>query len=121
MGSLLLNNYERVLSGKYLGKIPVDVYKSRRTGLHVALANAPGPVVNCHMVLATEVETDDGLPHTLEHLTFMGSRSFPFKGALDLLSFKVFSVGGTNAWTDQVRTLFSRLDSYIFRTTPLIP
>lgn len=73
MGKLLLNNYELVLKSKYLGKIPVDVYRSRRTGLHVALSNAPGPVVNCHLVLATEAETDDGLPHTLEHLVFMGS------------------------------------------------
>lgn len=52
MSSLLLNNYELVLQSKYLGKIPVDVYKSKRTGLHVALAQAPGPVVNCHLVLS---------------------------------------------------------------------
>ena len=29
--------------------------------------------------LATEAHDDDGLPHTLEHLVFMGSEDFPYK------------------------------------------
>jgi Zn-dependent M16 (insulinase) family peptidase len=28
---------------------------------------------------ATEAHDDDGLPHTLEHLVFMGSEDFPYK------------------------------------------
>ena len=28
---------------------------------------------------ATEAHDDDGLPHTLEHLIFMGSEKYPFK------------------------------------------
>ena len=29
--------------------------------------------------LATEAHDDDGLPHTLEHLVFMGSEDYPYK------------------------------------------
>lgn len=28
---------------------------------------------------ATEAHDDDGLPHTLEHLVFMGSEDYPYK------------------------------------------
>jgi hypothetical protein len=28
---------------------------------------------------ATEAHDDDGLPHTLEHLVFLGSENYPFK------------------------------------------
>lgn len=29
--------------------------------------------------LVTEAHDDDGLPHTLEHLVFMGSEAYPYK------------------------------------------
>ena len=28
---------------------------------------------------ATEAHDDDGLPHTLEHIVFMGSEKYPYK------------------------------------------
>ena len=31
------------------------------------------------MVSATEAHDDDGLPHTLEHIVFMGSEKYPYK------------------------------------------
>ena len=49
-------------------------------------------MVNLYGVLSTEAVTndwskaDDGLPHTLEHLIFLGSADFPFKGVLDKLA-----------------------------------
>ena len=30
-------------------------------------------------ISATEAHDDDGLPHTLEHLVFLGSEDFPYK------------------------------------------
>ena len=30
-------------------------------------------------ILATEAHDDDGLPHTLEHIVFMGSEKYPYK------------------------------------------
>ncbi|CAD5233463.1 unnamed protein product [Bursaphelenchus xylophilus] len=98
------DNYKVVLKSRFAGKIPVTVYRSERTGLHIALAQTKGPAVSCQINFATETETDDGLPHTLEHLVFMGSKSFPFKGGLDLLSLNAMAVDGTNAFTAQDHT-----------------
>ena len=60
--------------------IGVAKYVSSKTGLVVTIADVPGPVVDGYLVLATEAHDDDGLPHTLEHLVFMGSEDYPFKG-----------------------------------------
>ena len=38
------------------------------------------------ILLATEAHDDDGLPHTLEHLVFMGSESYPYKVQFNLLA-----------------------------------
>ena len=54
------------------GVLPVYKYKSIRTGLTVVLAQADSPIVNGYFCLATEARTEDGLPHTLEHLVFLG-------------------------------------------------
>lgn len=48
--------------------------------------------------VATRAEDDDGLPHTLEHLIFLGSEEYPYKGILDVLANKCLA-SGTNAWT----------------------
>ena len=77
--------------------------RSPRTGLRIVLADVDGPLVNGYMALATEAHDDDGLPHTLEHLVFMGSEDFPYKGVLDLISNRCLS-SGTNAWTDTDNT-----------------
>ena len=54
------------------GVLPVYKYKSRRTGLTVVLAQSDSPIVNGYFCLATEAWTEEGLPHTLEHLIFLG-------------------------------------------------
>lgn len=48
--------------------------------------------------IATEAHDDDGIPHTLEHLIFLGSEDYPYKGVLDLLANRCLA-SGTNAWT----------------------
>ncbi len=40
---------------------------------------------------ATEDDSDDGLPHTLEHLVFLGSENYPFKGLLDQLANRCYA------------------------------
>jgi Zn-dependent M16 (insulinase) family peptidase len=50
------------------------------------------------VLAATEANDDDGLPHTLEHLIFLGSEKYPFKGVLDLVANRCLA-SGTNAWT----------------------
>lgn len=58
------------------------------------------------MLPATEAHDDDGLPHTLEHLIFLGSEKYPYKGVLDLLANRCLA-SGTNAWTDTDHTCYT--------------
>ena len=116
------NNFEQLANLEANNKIPVVKYKSLRTGLTVTVAQVrkiiinrchsmsqnnslgilqrviliqvDGPVVNGYFCLATEAHDDDGLPHTLEHLIFLGSELYPYKGVLDLLANRCLSSGG---------------------------
>lgn len=72
-------------------------YVSDRSGMQVIVADRKGPKINGYFTLATEIFDDSGAPHTLEHLIFMGSRSYAYKGLLDKLASRAYS--GTNAWT----------------------
>ena len=92
---------------------PVTLARSKRTGLQLCLVQAEGPMVNLFGVVATEAVTvagkyhrDDGLPHTLEHLVFLGSQQYPFKGVLDKLANRCLAEG-TNAWTDVDHTAYT--------------
>lgn len=80
-------------------------WRSRRTGLQLTYINQLSPVVNGYFVVATEIEDDSGCPHTLEHLVFMGSKKYPYKGLLDSLSNRFFS--STNAWTSVDQTVYT--------------
>ncbi|XP_044726839.1 uncharacterized protein C05D11.1-like [Chrysoperla carnea] len=102
----ILNNFELVYSLKAENYIPVHKYKSTRTGITVVLADVQGPTVNGYFCLATETFDDDGLPHTLEHLIFLGSEEYPYKGVLDLLANRCLA-RGTNAWTDVDHTCYT--------------
>ncbi|XP_053673268.1 uncharacterized protein C05D11.1-like [Anopheles nili] len=86
--------------------IPVHKYRSERTGLTVIIGEVEGPVVNGYFTLATEAHDDDGLPHTLEHLIFLGSEKYPYKGILDLVANRCLA-SGTNAWTDRDHTCYT--------------
>ncbi|VDK53464.1 unnamed protein product, partial [Anisakis simplex] len=91
---------------KVNGEIPLIVYHSTRSKLRVVVADVPGPMVKCVISFATETNTDDGLPHTLEHLVFMGSEKYPYKGVLDIIANRCLA-SGTNAWTDQDHTAYT--------------
>ncbi|KAG5361700.1 hypothetical protein CJU90_3103 [Yarrowia sp. C11] len=84
---------------------PVTRYVSSITGMSVVLVDFPGPIINAYLAVATEVHNDSGTPHTLEHLCFMGSKQFPYKGLLDQLANKIY--GTTNAWTDTDQTVYT--------------
>uniref|UniRef100_A0A1B0CSX6 Putative zn2+-dependent endopeptidase insulinase superfamily protein n=1 Tax=Lutzomyia longipalpis TaxID=7200 RepID=A0A1B0CSX6_LUTLO len=99
-------SFKLVSSTKANGKIPVHKYRSEITGLTLILAEVEGPVVNGYFALATEANDDDGLPHTLEHLIFLGSELYPYKGVLDLLANRCLA-SGTNAWTDTDHTCYT--------------
>jgi Zn-dependent M16 (insulinase) family peptidase len=83
----------------------ITQYESERTGMRVVVVDQEGPKLHGFFVLATEIHDDSGAPHTLEHLCFMGSKSYKFKGFLDKLATRAYS--GTNAWTATDHTAYT--------------
>ncbi|KAH8664558.1 Metalloenzyme, LuxS/M16 peptidase-like protein [Xylariales sp. PMI_506] len=83
----------------------ITQYESERSGMQVIVANRKGPKVNGYFTLATEIFDDSGAPHTLEHLVFMGSKSYRYKGLLDKLASRAY--GTTNAWTATDHTAYT--------------
>ncbi|KAH8731503.1 zinc metalloprotease-like protein [Phaeosphaeriaceae sp. PMI808] len=80
-------------------------YESQRTGLRVVVVDRKGPKVYGNFAVATEIHDDSGSPHTLEHLCFMGSQQYPYKGVLDKIATRSYS--DTNAWTDIAETVYT--------------
>ncbi|XP_064616831.1 uncharacterized protein C05D11.1-like [Liolophura sinensis] len=103
---MAMSGFDYLFTAHANESIPVSKYKSQRTGLSVFIAQVEGPLVNGYFCLATEAHNDDGLPHTLEHLVFMGSEDYPYKGVLDLLANRCLA-SGTNAWTDTDHTCYT--------------
>ncbi|CAK9442357.1 uncharacterized protein LODBEIA_P61000 [Lodderomyces beijingensis] len=83
----------------------ITKWRSSRTGLQLTYINQPSPMVNGYFAVATEIEDNSGCPHTLEHLIFMGSKKFPYKGLLDALGNRLYS--STNAWTAVDQTVYT--------------
>ncbi|KAF9111927.1 hypothetical protein BGX27_004236 [Mortierella sp. AM989] len=84
----------------------ITKFRSTQTGLSVVHVDNEGPIVNGYFTLATESFDDDGCPHTLEHLVFLGSELYPYKGVLDGLANRALA-NGTNAWTDVDHTAYT--------------
>ncbi|CBZ54739.1 putative M16 family peptidase [Neospora caninum Liverpool] len=89
-----------------LKTICVREWKCKQTGVRVILCRIASPLCNLYATFPTEAHTDEGLPHTLEHLVFLGSRRFPYKGVLDFLANRCLSQG-TNAWTATDHTTYT--------------
>ena len=83
----------------------ISQYVSERTGMTVVTVNQKGPKVLGFFALATEIHDDSGAPHTLEHLCFMGSKGYRYKGVLDKLATRAYST--TNAWTATDHTAYT--------------
>ncbi|KAK0478409.1 Metalloenzyme, LuxS/M16 peptidase-like protein [Armillaria novae-zelandiae] len=86
--------------------VVVSKWRSRVTGLSVVHLDYTAPIVNGYFVVGTEIFDDSGCPHTLEHLVFMGSDQYPYKGIIDHFANRGFS-NGTNAWTDTDHTAYT--------------
>jgi hypothetical protein len=92
------------------GATRLSLWQSVSTGLRVAVGTLPDPIIWGSFVVRTESFCDDGCPHTLEHLVFMGSKNLPYKGILDEIAKRNFS-SGTNATTQRVRFLILKMTS----------
>lgn len=83
----------------------IKKWRSSKTGLSITYINQPSPVVNGYFAVATECVDDSGCPHTLEHLVFMGSHKYPYKGLLDTVGNRLYL--STNAWTAVDQTVYT--------------
>ena len=83
----------------------VTKYASERTGMTVVVVDREGPKVHGYFALATEIHDNSGAPHTLEHLIFMGSKNYKYKGVLDQLATRAYAE--TNAWTATDHTAYT--------------
>jgi Zn-dependent M16 (insulinase) family peptidase len=107
MGSMKVDSHFRVVQQFTTDYSPnrFTQYESARTGMRVVVVDQEGPKLYGFFVLATEIHDDSGAPHTLEHLCFMGSKSYKYKGFLDKLATRAYS--GTNAWTATDHTAYT--------------
>ncbi|EGC38852.1 hypothetical protein DICPUDRAFT_148428 [Dictyostelium purpureum] len=103
--SSLKDNYELLNSIKIDTNIHLEKYVHKQTKLTVYNVTIPLPITDGFFVLPTETLSNDGCPHTLEHLIFLGSEDYPYKGFLDLASNKCFA-SGTNAYTSTDHTAY---------------
>ena len=103
---------ERMTHFKTIQKLNLDYapvtatqYESTKTGMRVVVVDQAGPKVSGYFALATEIRDDSGAPHTLEHLCFMGSKNYQYKGLLDKLATRAYST--TNAMTMVEQTAYT--------------
>ncbi|KAK4519276.1 uncharacterized protein ATC70_009508 [Mucor velutinosus] len=101
-----MSNYKEICTVPTDFGVTFTKLKSEKTGLTVMLADIEAPLVNGYFALATESFDDFGCPHTLEHLVFLGSDQYPYKGVLDSLANRAIAQG-TNAWTDVDHTCYT--------------
>ena len=92
-------------SGDIINGINYNKYVLKPSGMSVTIIENPSPIISGDVVVRTLTNTNQGLPHTLEHLIFLGSKSYQ-KGFLDLAANQCIAQG-TNAWTSQDSTVYS--------------
>ena len=95
-------------SAKPLADTSLRLYKHSTTGLKVLISSDSHstPLFNLSIVVPTLAHDHSGLPHTLEHLIFLGSKLYPQKGYLDRLA-TMGAANGTNAYTCEDHTCYT--------------
>ncbi|KAJ2516493.1 hypothetical protein GGI11_003437 [Coemansia sp. RSA 2049] len=83
-----------------------SVYKHFESNMHVVMCRTTSPVFTLNIYVPTAAPNNKGLPHTLEHLVFCGSKRYPIRGYIDTLASYNYSVG-TNAWTAKDHTCYT--------------
>ena len=81
-----------------------ETYQSGRSGIKIVLIKQDLPLVYGHFVIPTTAADDDGIPHTLEHLVFMGSEKYPQASLLAKVANRAYSF--TNAYTEVDHTCY---------------
>ncbi|KAJ2675199.1 hypothetical protein GGH99_005934, partial [Coemansia sp. RSA 1285] len=86
--------------------IRTSVYKHFESNMRVVVCRTSSPVFTLNIYVPTASTNDKGIPHTLEHLVFSGSKRYPKRGYLDTLAAHNYSIG-TNAWTSVDHTCYT--------------
>ncbi len=79
----------------------IKVFKHAESNFRCVFVPLPGPLCSATLLVPTLAVNHKGLAHTLEHLIFCGSRSFPFRGYLDYLATRALSTG-TNGYLESI-------------------
>ncbi|KAJ2518595.1 hypothetical protein GGI11_002821 [Coemansia sp. RSA 2049] len=83
-----------------------SVYKHFESNMRVVVCRTSSPVFTLNIYVPTASTNDKGIPHTLEHLVFSGSKRYPTRGYMDALAAHNYSVG-INAWTSVDHTCYT--------------
>ena len=83
----------------------VSQYESTRTGLQIVTVERESPIVAEDFILATQPEDDSGAAHALEHIIFLGSKKYPYKGFLEQACNRANSYA--NAYTNEDHTWYT--------------
>ncbi|KAJ2658960.1 hypothetical protein IWW48_003758 [Coemansia sp. RSA 1200] len=86
--------------------IRTSVYKHFTSKMRVVVCRTSSPIYNLNIYVPTVAPNNKGLPHTLEHLVFCGSKRHPTRGFIDVLAAYNYSIG-TNAWTTDDYTCYT--------------
>lgn len=71
----------------------IDFYCETESGIGIFICKHKIPLCSCSIIVPTVPINDKGLPHTLEHLVFLGSKNIPFRGFLDVMASRCISLG----------------------------
>ncbi|KAJ2616054.1 hypothetical protein EV177_001258 [Coemansia sp. RSA 1804] len=93
-------------SGNPADGVRTSVYKHFESNMYVLVCRTSSPIFTLNIYVPTAAPNNKGLPHTLEHLIFCGSKRYPIRGYIDTLASYNYSVG-TNAWTDKDHTCYT--------------
>ncbi|KAJ2760929.1 hypothetical protein H4S06_001473 [Coemansia sp. BCRC 34490] len=74
--------------------------------MRVVVCRTSSPIYSLSIYVPTVAPNNKGLPHTLEHLVFCGSKRHPIRGYIDVLAAYNYSIG-TNACTTDDYTCYT--------------
>ncbi|ORX60755.1 hypothetical protein BCR36DRAFT_272715 [Piromyces finnis] len=100
--------------------LEINTYKYDKSNFRVVFINVPGPLCTTTIFVPTLSPNDKGLPHTLEHLIFCGSKNYPNRGYLDSLANRCLSIG-TNAYTAEDNTGYTLVTAGAEGTINILP
>ncbi|ORX81651.1 hypothetical protein BCR32DRAFT_261274 [Anaeromyces robustus] len=100
--------------------LEINTYKYEKSDFRIIFVDVPGPLCSTTILVPTLSPNDKGLPHTLEHLIFCGSKNYPHRGYLDSLANRCLSTG-TNAYTMEDCTGYTLVTAGAEGTINILP